>query len=240
MTPQTRTATAPTSGAWPGDVEDRPPIEVKISVSSGPAMQALGVLAAREIEAVEAGVAASAVVVAGQAKMLAPVNNGILKASIVPAAPARAVNAVTVHVGSPLSYAATMEHGRTPGRRLPPLGPLMDWVRKKAGIFADQRIQTKGRNAGHYQLTAAGKRAVRKGEKLFAMEDDLGNLSIAQVAYRLAWSIKKKGIKPRQFMDKGTANAQPMVRTVFERYYRQVMRGLLDEAGMRSRLRPGQ
>jgi hypothetical protein len=110
-----------------------------------------------------------------RAKPLAPVNTGTLKRSISfkvqDATPIpRRVEIGTF--GTNVSYAPFVEFGRKPGRKPPPYGQIEWWYRRKNKL----------------------------GLKRTTIKVDDKQVSIAGIAKRIAWSIGRKGIKPKPFL----------------------------------------
>jgi hypothetical protein len=87
-------------------------------------------------EELTAALLKSGLAVEGTAKELAPINFGLLRDSITPSLqyPNMIVSAQKD------DYAPVMEYGRTPGARMPPDGPIRQWMQRKGLDHTDDGL----------------------------------------------------------------------------------------------------
>lgn len=92
-------------------------------------------------------------------------------------------------------YAPVIEGGRRPGSKPPPIGPIMDWVRRK-GV---------GRQYGPNQ---AGKRKVTA---------KLGDAAIRSIAFAIARAIGKRGIPAYHILEAASHEIDRQVKMAIDR-----------------------
>ncbi len=117
------------------------------------------------------GMSRATLLVQGEAKRLAPVNTGRLRASILPSVERSHLTLRGV-VGTPVSYAAAVEFGRKAGK-MPPVEAIERWVHLK-------------------------RLAVPAGKKYMSKKSREG--SERQIAWAIALNIARHGTKPHPYL----------------------------------------
>lgn len=150
--------------------------------------------------------------VIGAASPLTPVNVGKLRASLTyrietemgpgsmtPGGPLP--RAMRAYVGSPLTYAATMEYGRRAGAQAPPRAAIELWVRRQLRDEVEQQAQA----------VLSRLRAKRKKGARLPTLGALRERAIRGLAVQIQRSIKRKGIRERRMLRDGLAQSAAWV-----------------------------
>lgn len=116
--------------------------------------------------------------------------------------------AVGIKTKAAAVYAMVMEYGRRAGAKQPPAEALMPWVRRR---IKPKQEMSKARKVARRGMGKSGKQLESARAK-----DDL----IRSVAFLVARSIKRKGIRPRPFLmpafAKHKANVLPRYKAALE------------------------
>ena len=188
--------------------------------------------------AMDAGVEAVGLIIASEAKRLAPVDRGTLRGSIATETTERGDRSVKGRVGSAMAHAAAMELGAGPavGREkfFPPMEPIIAWVRRKAMVTKsgkDTSAKTRMLDArrtlkrfGHLYDQNALTNLKRASRVEAADPMDLDGDTIESVAFVIARSIYRKGIKPRRFMSTALSNTRDRLIPKFEAAFRRTLK----------------
>lgn len=103
---------------------------------------------------------------------------GTLRDSIIAAAPERQGDAILGVVGSPLAYAVPVELGTKP--HMPPLQPIIDWVRLKLGLKGKRA--EKAAKAIRWKIFRRGTKGANMFKGAFeANQEQVGKLIAAAV-----------------------------------------------------------
>jgi hypothetical protein len=185
--------------------------QVKIDLT-GPAFD--GRLKAQLVRNVRTALTAGAQRIIATAAPLTPANTGALRASLtyrletersgVPGAMPRAMRA---RVGSPLLYAATMEYGRRPGQRWPPLAAIVLWVRRQLRDEVEQ--QARAALASMKLRRDAKPRGTRGKLPTIAA---LRERAVQSMAFLIQRAIAKKGIVERRMLREAIRTSEAWVR----------------------------
>jgi hypothetical protein len=126
------------------------------------------------------------------AKQYAPVDMGLLRASIRSEIDPDGLGA-TIGPRDTI-VARVMEYGRRPGARMPPVSALIPWVRR------------------HGWVRRSRSKATYNGVSIAQASYDSG---VRQAAFLLARSIARKGIRPRRYMQTAfNANYGSLIRRI--------------------------
>jgi len=141
-----------------------------------------------------------------------PVNTGQLRGSL-----HSVVTGRSVVTGTPVVQGVIMEHGRKPGARRPPLGPIALWVLRKIRPHVLTYSITTGKAAKVLGPSASAKAGLKKIAAGMSKKDKakivraMGRAAATKAAERLAFviarSIAKKGIKARHMFESTTPEA---------------------------------
>lgn len=103
-------------------------------------------------------------------------------------------------------HAPFMEYGRRPGK-MPPVGPIEDWLRRKG--FGTDLINQQRRTIARGAIRTVGRSAAIRS--LRANKGDLEAAALRGAAFVIARGIAKNGIAPRAFFRKAWAGSQGVI-----------------------------
>jgi len=161
----------------------------------------------------------SLLLIEADARRLAPRDVGRLAGSITHRIEGNGIN-LTGRIGPSTNYAATMEFGRRPGARMPPVEALVPWVQRhwvtplvdRQGVlpeFSGEVRSTNRRVAGRNVTEAMVRRR----------------------AFALALSIQRRGIRPRAYLRQAYGNNRGQIEVLFRQVGARVAASITSGSG---------
>ncbi len=137
-----------------------------------------------------------------QTKPRAAVDTGELRNS---------VNATPVPDGALVSvdapHAPVLEYGRRPNSRMPPIQPIMDWMRRTGA--GRQIIDTSRKRIARQAIKTIGRSAAIQSMR--ADKSALQEAALRSAAFVMARAIAKNGIAPRHYFAKAWTRSESMM-----------------------------
>jgi hypothetical protein len=171
----------------------------------------------------EADVAATSAFAQRVAREAAPIFRGTLVNTIQvePVLSVESNNGISITGGiaTATPYAIVQDEGRRPNRPMPPLGPITRWVELKVGRGDLQLSGETVDTTSQFRSDAAPNRRRRGKRRTTASR-------IRSLAFVIARSIGKRGIKGKQFMakagDAATPHLEARVNATVERWTKEL------------------